>query len=123
LAPDPIRLACAEVGTAAVDGDFKRFGGDVADSAVAVIDCVEAPVEVDAVKLERPAETALAAVSVRESDAARARSLVGACSRALLFKVYIKTVERWPTHGEFRILSTCLPWGVDCMRGFRYNKP
>jgi len=43
-----------------------------------VIDCTKAPVEVDAVKLEPPAETALAAVSVRESDAARARSLVGA---------------------------------------------
>jgi hypothetical protein len=89
LAPDPIRLACAEVGAAAVDGDFKRFEGDVADSAVAVIDCTEAPVEVDAVKLEPPAETALAAVSVRESDAARARSLVGACTQTLPFKVYI----------------------------------
>jgi hypothetical protein len=50
LAPDPIRLACDEVGTTAVDGDFKRFEGDVADSAVAVIDCTKAPVEVDAVK-------------------------------------------------------------------------
>ena len=82
LTPDPTRLACVEVGAAAVDGDFKRFEGDGPDCAAAVIDEAEAPVEVDAGKLEPAADTALAAVSVRESDAARARSLDGACPRA-----------------------------------------
>lgn len=81
LAPVPTRLACVKVGAAAVDGDFKRFEGDEPDCAVAVIDEVEALVEVDAGKLEPAADTALAAVSVRESDAARARSLDGACPR------------------------------------------
>lgn len=39
LVRDPTRLVCVEVGTTAVDGVFKRFGGDGADSAwVAVID-------------------------------------------------------------------------------------
>ena len=80
LAPVPTRLACVRVGAAAVDGDFKRFEGDEPDCAAAVIDEVEALVKVDAGKLE-PADTALAAVCVRESDAARARSLDGACPR------------------------------------------
>lgn len=82
LAPVPTRLACVEGGAAAVDGDFKRFEGDEPDCAAAVIDEAEAPVEVDAGGLERAANMALAAVSVRESDAARARSLDGACPRA-----------------------------------------
>jgi len=43
-----------------------------------VIDSAEALVALDASKLEPTADTALAAVSVRESDAARARSLDGA---------------------------------------------
>lgn len=82
LAPVPTRLACVEGGAAAVDGDFKRFEGDEPDCAAAVIDEAEALVEVDAGGLERAADMALAAVSVRESDAARARSLDGACPRA-----------------------------------------
>ena len=75
-------MVCVEVGTAAVDGDFKRFRGDEPACAVAVIDEAEALVEVDAGKLESAAETVLAAVSVRESEAARARCLDGACPRA-----------------------------------------
>jgi hypothetical protein len=73
---DPTRLVCAE-GATAVDGDFKRFGGDVADSAcVAVIE--EAPNVIDAGKLEPTGDAELAVVNVRESEAARARSLDGA---------------------------------------------
>ena len=76
-------MVCVEVGATAVDGDFKRFRGDEPACAVAVIDEAEALVEVDAGKLEPAADTALATVSVvRESDAARARSLDGACPRA-----------------------------------------
>jgi hypothetical protein len=79
LVRDPTRLVCVEVGTTAVDGDFKRFGGDVADSAcVAVIDWTEAPNVIDACKLELTGDPELAAVNVRESEAARARSLDGA---------------------------------------------
>ena len=79
LVRDPTRLVCVEVGTTAVDGDFKRFGGDVADSAcVAVIDWTEAPNVIDACKLELTGDPEVAAVNVRESEAARARSLDGA---------------------------------------------
>jgi hypothetical protein len=79
LVRDSTRLVCDEVGTTTVDGDFKRFGGDVADSAcVAVIDSAEAPSVVDACKLELTDDAELAAVNVRESEAARARSLDGA---------------------------------------------
>jgi hypothetical protein len=50
LVRDPTGLDCAE-GATAVDSDFKRFGGDVADSnCVAVIE--EAPDAIDACKLE-----------------------------------------------------------------------
>jgi hypothetical protein len=73
---DPTRLVCAE-GATAVDGVFKRFGGDVADSAcVAVIE--EAPDVIDACKLEPTGDAELAVVNVRESEAARARNLDGA---------------------------------------------
>jgi len=123
LAPDPTRLVCVEVGAAAVDGDFKRFGGDEPECAAAVIDEAEALVEVDAGKLKPTADTALAAVSVRESDAARARSLDGACPRALTFKFTL--TARGPTHGEFRFLSARLPWRVSrgCLRSLRNYEP
>ena len=79
LVRDSTRLVFDEVGTTSVDGDFKRFNGDGAISAcVAVIDWTEAPDVVDACRLEPTGDTELAAVNVRESEAARARSLDGA---------------------------------------------
>ena len=79
LVRDSTRLVCDELGATTVDGDFKRFKGDGAVSAcVAVIDGTDTPDVVDACKLEPTGDTELAAVSVRESEAARARSLDGA---------------------------------------------
>jgi hypothetical protein len=88
--PDATRLGWFDGGAAAVDGDFNKFGGDVAASAdddrVAVIDWAEAPAVVNVgackLELEPTCDAALAVVRVRESEAARARNLDGTYSIA-----------------------------------------
>ena len=87
LEPNPTRLGAEE---AAVDGDLEEFEGDVEvgddDDRVAVIDC---PGVEEAGKLAPIDDPAVAAVSIRESEAERARSLVGTYSETVLLAVHI----------------------------------
>jgi hypothetical protein len=72
-------LVCVDGETTAIDGDLERFEGgvtgDTDEDRVVLIDWVAAPPAEDAGKLA-PNPTA-ALVTVRESEAARARSLDG----------------------------------------------
>ncbi len=87
LEPGPTRLVSAEE-AAAVDGDLEEFEGDVGvgadDDRVAVIDWPEAPAAEETGKLAPIDDAGAALVSIRESEAARALSLDGTCSRAVL---------------------------------------
>jgi hypothetical protein len=82
LEPCPTRLVSVE--EAAVDGDLEEFEGDVEvgddDDRVAVIDCPG----VEAGNLAPIEDPAVAAVGIRESEAARALSLDGTCSNLVL---------------------------------------
>ena len=83
---NPTRLVRVE---AAVDGDLEEFEGGVEvgddDDRVTGIDCPEAPIAEEAGELAPMGDDAAAAlVSVRESEAARALSLDGTCTKTVL---------------------------------------
>ena len=85
LEHNPARLVRVDE-AAAVDGDLEEFEGDVEvgadDDRVAVIDCPEAPTAEEAGKLAPIGDDAAAVVeSIRESEAERALSLDGTCSK------------------------------------------
>jgi hypothetical protein len=79
LEPCPTRLVSVE--EAAVDGDLERFEGDV--EVGTDDDRVAAVAEEEAGKLAPIDDPAAVTVSIRESEAARALSLVGACFKTV----------------------------------------
>lgn len=91
LEPDGTRLVCVDGETTAIDGDLERFEGGVTDCAdedrAVLIDWTEAPPVEDAGKLAPTDDATAAFVSVRESEAARARCLGGTLSKIRPFRV------------------------------------